>query len=80
MLYIADTVDIGTTTETMVDGKKRVNESDMLAHRRLQIDTRKFMAGKLRPKVYGEIKAVEAEDTDIIIHGGLPEPNKDKTP
>lgn len=73
MLHIADTVDIGTTTDTSIDGKKRVNESDMLAHRRLQIDTRKWMAGKLRPKKYGEIKSVEADETDVHIHGGLPD-------
>lgn len=30
-----------------------VSKADMIEHRRLQIDARKWMAAKLRPKVYG---------------------------
>ena len=36
-----------------VDGKDMVNH-DAIARAKLRIDTRKWMAGKLRPKVYGE--------------------------
>ena len=36
-----------------VDGKEMVNH-DAIARAKLRIDTRKWMAGKLRPKVYGE--------------------------
>ncbi|MQB38834.1 hypothetical protein DXT97_18810 [Agrobacterium tumefaciens] len=31
-----------------------ISKGDMIEHRRLQIDARKWMAGKLRPKVYGD--------------------------
>ena len=36
-----------------VDGKDSVNH-DAISRAKLRIDTRKWMAGKLRPKVYGE--------------------------
>ncbi len=70
--------------KTYPDGKP-VAKADMLAFMRIQLeekklrlDARKWTASKLRPKKYGEIKSVEAEDTDIIIHGGLPEPTKEQ--
>src|ERR1017187_584660 len=53
VLDIADTPVIGITTKTTVLGIE-VTEADMLNHRRLQIDARKWMAGKMRPRKYGE--------------------------
>lgn len=64
ILHIADTPQLGeivTTKPIMVDGKpvagaevREVKHEDMLGHRRLQIDARKWMAGKLQPKKYGD--------------------------
>ena len=42
----------GEKVEEFVLVKRRVE--DMLAHRKLQIDTRKWVASKLKPKKYGE--------------------------
>lgn len=52
-LLIANTPVIGKKSK-LSDGKVEITEGDMIEHRRLQVDTRKWMAGKLRPKVYGD--------------------------
>ena len=73
--HIADTPILGIVRVTKSTGVE-ITEADAIAHRRLQIDVRKWRAGKLRPKKYGEIKedpdAVK-ESGDIRIHGGLPD-------
>lgn len=58
MLEIADTPVLGTI-ETSKEWGTEVKSADMIEHRRLQIETRKWMLGKLKPKVYGA--AVDAE-------------------
>ena len=50
---IADTPVLGKKTKTTADGVE-VTEGDMIEHRRLQVDARKWTAAKLRPKKYGE--------------------------
>lgn len=55
ILEIADTPLEGV--ETKVDGNGTVIEmkrSDMLGHRKLQIDSRKWILSKLLPKKYGD--------------------------
>lgn len=59
ILRIADTPQIGVKTKTNDKGEVETTEGDMIEHRRLQVDARKWMAGKLRPKKYGDFKAVE---------------------
>ncbi len=54
VLDIANTPLLGVETVTKADGSVETREGDMLGHRRLQVDVRKWMAGKLRPKVYGD--------------------------
>lgn len=71
-LEIANTPVMGVETKTNADGVE-TKEGDMIQHRRLQIDTRKWMAGKMRPKKYGSIEATEADDGTVIIKGGLPD-------
>lgn len=63
ILDIADTPLLGTKTKTMSDGKTEETEGDMIEHRRLQVDARKWMAGKLQPKKYGE-KLTHANDPE----------------
>lgn len=62
-LQIADTQVVGRKVKIDKDGNEEITEEDMIAHRRLQIDVRKWIAGKLRPKVYGE-KTVLTGDKD----------------
>lgn len=63
-LDIADETEIGEVRTTKADGSIETRTEDMLGHRRLRIDTRKWMAGKLAPKKYGERQTVEHTDPD----------------
>lgn len=54
ILTIADTPVIGEKRKVKEDGAVEISTGDMIEHRRLQVDARKWMAGKLRPKKYGE--------------------------
>ena len=58
LLNIADTPVEGVRREESEGGAKEVRE-DMLGHRRLQVDARKWYLSKLAPKKYGERSAVE---------------------
>jgi hypothetical protein len=56
ILEIADNTSHDTILKT--DGnsnKKRVCNSEWIARSRLRIDTRKYLAGKLCPKIYGDM-------------------------
>ena len=53
ILNIADTPQIGQKSVSKATGLE-IAEGDMIEHRRLQVDARKWMAGKLAPKKYGE--------------------------
>lgn len=61
-LTIIDTPVTGVETITKADGTVEKREGDMLGHRKLQVDTRMRMAGKLSPKKYGDRMELE--------HGG----------
>jgi hypothetical protein len=61
MLDIADTPVIGLKTTSKPTGVETV-EGDMIDHRRLQIETRKWLLGKMAPKKYS--------DKQIHEHGG----------
>lgn len=51
------------------DGVELVNH-DVIARARLRVDTRKWMAGKLRPKVYGDKVTVggDPENPVSVVH------------
>lgn len=53
ILEIADTLEMGQTTTTKA-GVKETTESDMIQHRRLKIDVRKWIVSKLMPRKYGD--------------------------
>lgn len=59
MLDISDTPVIGETTTENPDGSVEVKRGDMAQHRRLQIDTRKWVLARMLPKVYGDKLAHE---------------------
>jgi hypothetical protein len=54
IITIADTTMVGEKTKTLPDGKVEVTTGDMIEHRRLRVESRKWMAGKLKPKKYGD--------------------------
>jgi hypothetical protein len=51
---IADTTQVGEITTEKGDGTVEVKRADMLEHRKLRIESRKWLAAKLLPKVYGD--------------------------
>lgn len=51
--HIADNTESGCKTKTGPNGTE-ITEGDMIEHRRLRIDARKWAASKLAPKKYGE--------------------------
>lgn len=53
IIEISDTPMEGTRVEEGKDGSKTVRE-DMLGHRRLQVDTRKWLMARMAPKKYGD--------------------------
>lgn len=64
ILTIADTPMIGEKTKTTDDGKVEVTTGDMIEHRKLRVDARKWMAGKLKPKKYGDKITQEVTGAD----------------
>lgn len=66
LLEIADTPQAGVRTEISDDGVKTVTE-DMLGHRRLQIDARKWYLAKLAPKRYGDKLELGGEIKSYVI-------------
>lgn len=58
LIHIADTPHIGTKSVSKATGLE-ITEGDMIEHRRLQVDTRKWMLAKMLPKVYGDRQHIE---------------------
>jgi hypothetical protein len=63
ILHIADTPQTGQKTVSKATGLE-ITEADMIEHRRLQVDARKWIAGKLAPKKYGD--KIQAEHTGEV--------------
>ncbi len=63
MLEIADTTQVGVRREDSEEGYKEVRE-DMLGHRKLRVDARKWYLSKLAPKKYGDRLATELTGAD----------------
>lgn len=61
ILQIADTPVIGTKVTSKEWGDE-ITEADMIEHRKLQVDARKWIASKLAPKKYGDKLAVGGAD------------------
>ena len=54
ILDLADRLRLGIKTTTKPNGDTETVEGDMVERAKLQIEARKWLAGKLRPKVYGD--------------------------
>lgn len=54
IIHISNTTEIGVKTKVDEDGKREVVEGDMIEHRRLKVDSRKWYLSKMLPKIYGD--------------------------
>jgi len=54
ILKLADECRIGTIKTERANGDTEIRTADMVDRARLQIDARKWLAGKMSPKKYGE--------------------------
>ena len=59
IVRIADETMVGETRTIKPDGTIEIKQGDMLEHRRLRVDARKWIASKLKPKKYGDKTEVE---------------------
>ncbi len=66
MLAIADTPQIGEIVTDKGD-KVEIRRGDMIEHRRLRIEARKWLMGKLKPKKYGDKTAITGEDGGPVV-------------
>jgi hypothetical protein len=69
ILEIANTPKPGVTVTEKPTGTE-TRQGDMIEHRRLQVDTRKWLLSKALPKVYGEKQQVEHSGS-IAVNGTL---------
>lgn len=71
ILDIADTPFEGVKTKTVEDDdgtRVETQTGDMIEHRRLQVDARKWMLGRMQPKKYGDKLALTGADGGAIEH------------
>ena len=61
LIEIVDNPEYGRTTTTRA-GVIEVTESDMIQHRRLKVDVRKWILSKLMPKKYGDSTQVQQSE------------------
>lgn len=64
ILDIANTPQIGIKKVSKAAGVE-TTEGDMIEHRRLQVEARKWYAAKLAPKKYGERQQIDMEVKDV---------------
>lgn len=65
-LEIMDTPQNGVETITKPDGTVETREGDMLGHRKLRVDARLRMAGKLAPKKYGDRQVIAGDPNEPL--------------
>jgi hypothetical protein len=56
---------IGTKTITKANGDVQTIVGDMIQHRRLLVDTRKWALSKALPKIYGDKREVDNKHTIV---------------
>ncbi|MCK5605287.1 terminase small subunit protein [Candidatus Pacearchaeota archaeon] len=66
ILSIADNPLEGVVIETDDHGRTKEKKGDMLGHRRLQVDSRKWILSKMQPKKYGDKLEVEQTNKGLI--------------
>ncbi len=63
MMEIADTPQVGIKTKTTDKGVETI-EGDMVDHRRLQVDTRKWALARMFPKKFSDSTRIAHTDPD----------------
>lgn len=69
ILHIADTPVEGVRVKVDGKGEEEITREDMLGHRKLQIDARRWMAGKLAPKKYGDKQLIGSDPDNPLPDG-----------
>lgn len=64
IVAIADEPMMGAKTTRKANGDVETVEGDMIEHRKLRVDARKWTAAKLRPRKYGELVRQEHSGPD----------------
>lgn len=54
IMDIADNPEIGEKVTIEADGSEKIQRGDMIEHRRLRVDSRKWIVAKMLPKIYGD--------------------------
>jgi hypothetical protein len=72
LLYIADTPVMGEIKTIKPDGTVEIKQDEMLGHRRLQVDARKWLMAKMKPKKYGDKidHTTNGKDLPVPLLGG----------
>ena len=74
ILNIADTTEEGVTTKETENGIETTT-GDMIQHRRLKVDARKWMLGKMNPKKYSD--KIQVDTTEFSEQQLFPDVPKD---
>lgn len=69
IIQIADTPMLGSKTKTNEDGEVEITEGDMIEHRRLRVESRKWYISKVLPKVYGDKSNLDLTNSDGSLAG-----------
>jgi len=73
LMQISDTPVMGTKSVSKATGLE-ITEGDMIEHRRLQVDTRKWLLSKLLPKKYGDKLGVDhGGSISLTVNTGVPD-------
>lgn len=74
-MEIADTPQIGVKKVIKPDGSVETMEGDMIEHRRLRIDARKWALARMSPRKYGDR---QVNETNLTVR--VPDINDSMTP
>lgn len=78
LLEIADKPQVGTVTKIGPNGTE-TRTGDMIDHRRLQVDARKWVLAKLLPAKYGDRTEVTGANGGAILITSIERPNRGNT-
>ena len=76
IIEIADTPQIGVKKVIKPDGSVETTEADMIEHRRLRIDARKWALARMSPRKYGD-RQINDINLKVVVP---PEITEDMTP
>lgn len=68
IIEISNTPVKGAKTKTNEKGEVETTEGDMIEHRRLQVDARKWYLSKVLPKVYGDKMEIDHKGDLFNLH------------